>query len=148
MCALLAHDCRRYGAVLHSFCVMEHHVHAVLRAPFDHADAWLLQRIKSNSAKLLMPLLKPAELTRLKEFQTPRRSFWQDSFRGIMVTSEETMWDCVKYIHLNPVRSGHVEAIERYRWSSGWMYEQELWTEEDGVTGGTCLAFPEPLSFK
>lgn len=147
MASLLADDCRHYGAVLHAFCIMEHHVHAVIRGPVDHEVNWLMQRIKSNSAKTLLPLLTSLERSALETKQTSSRSFWQSSYRGIIINSEERRWRCIKYIHLNPVRAGYCETLDAYRWSSAWMYEQGLATEDEGVTLAACEAFPRTIEF-
>ena len=147
MCSLLADDCRRYGAILHAFCVMQHHVHLVVQTPLDKSDKWLMQRIKSNSAKLILPELTPTEATQLVKHARGGRSFWEPSFRGIMITNERARRDCVAYVHLNPVRGGHADTVGGYRWSSGWMYEAGLWTEESGVNDAACEAFPKTLSF-
>jgi hypothetical protein len=62
---LIADDCRHYGAILHAFCVMQHYVRRVLRTPLDHNSSWLLQRMNSNAAKTLHPLLLPEERAQL-----------------------------------------------------------------------------------
>jgi REP element-mobilizing transposase RayT len=143
--SLLADDCLHYGALLHAFCVMEHHIHLMLRTPLDHDAQWFMQRFKSNSAKTLLPLLTAEERDQLTSVSSTTRSFWKASLRGIMVTEEEKYWKCITYIHLNPDRAGFCERIEDYRWSSGWMYEQCLWTEEGGVTEAACREFPRTL---
>ncbi len=82
-----------------------------------------MQRLKSNSAKTLMPLLTPDEASQLQRAQSVTRSFWKASFRGIMIQSEEAFWDCIRYVHLNPVKAELCERIADFRWSSGWMFE-------------------------
>lgn len=134
LCCRLARDIQFYGAKLHAFCVMPHHLHLIVQAPGSNSMSWLMQRFKSNSAKDLLPLLTKAELESMgEEYGVQDRKFWMVSFRGIPLYTEEAFWRSVTYVHLNPVRGGLCERIEDYRWSSGGMFEDCLWSSEEGI---------------
>lgn len=134
MAVLLVADCRRYGAKLHAL-VMPHHIHLLVRTPADRTLPQLMQRIKSNSAKLIAPQL-PARVA--VDFEDQRglngRSFWQKSFRSVTVYSEAVFWQKVEYIHRNPVRRAMVTEPEDYPWSSARDFGSGPWDEIQGLS--------------
>lgn len=94
-----------------------------------------MQRLKSNSAKALLPELLESEITQMgDEFGKDGRIFWKISFRGLPVRDERMFWSVARYIHLNPVRDGLCSSTLDYPWSSAGMYEDCLWTEELGIS--------------
>lgn len=131
--ARVADDCRYFGAVLHAYCIMDHHLHVILRAPDAMTMSKFMQSLKARAAKELLPRLTPYVRARLKEVEKDGRSLWMRSFRGIPVRSETVFWKCITYVHLNPVRAGLCEGTVDYPWSSARMFEECHWTEEEGV---------------
>ena len=131
---IIASDCRYYGAILHSFAIMPHHLHMLLRAPETNDMSWFMQRFKSNSAKELGPLLTALEIDQMgDEYGLAGRKFWKISFRGIPIRDERMFWSVCRYIHFNPVREGLVPHTVDYRWSSAQMFESCLWHDEHGI---------------
>ena len=132
MAASLIDHCRFYGAELPVFVVMTHHIHFIARIPKGKTPGWLAQRIKSNSAKRILPKLD-AE-TRAK-FDQQRglnnRSFWRDRYRGYV--AGEAFWQKVNYIHNNPAVAGLCASPEEYYWSSARLFVRGRWTEESGL---------------
>src|SRR5688572_16848997 len=59
---LLVRDARKYGAVLHAYVVMPHHLHFLTTCPEDKSIGWLVQRIKSNLAAEALSNLLPQEI--------------------------------------------------------------------------------------
>lgn len=51
-CLSLLRDAQRYEANIHAFVVMTHHVHLLVTCPEGKTISWLVQRFKSNLAKL------------------------------------------------------------------------------------------------
>jgi putative transposase len=134
MVARILSDHAYYGATLHAFVVMSNHIHLLTRLPADHDVSWFVQRLKSNSAKEMLPLLTPTQVDALSLQSGPgRRSLWQASFRSVTVEDEAMFWQKVTYIHQNPVRAGLVDHAEGYAWSSAARYEADGWSEEEGV---------------
>lgn len=107
MAARIASDHLYYGARLFGFVVMSNHIHLLTGLPKDKDVAWFTQRLKTNSAKELRPLLNASELAgfALQE-GLDGRQFWQRSFRSVGVSGEETFNQKLEYMHLNPVRAG------------------------------------------
>jgi REP element-mobilizing transposase RayT len=58
----LVEDSLHYGAILHAFVVMPHHVHFFTGLAGGRTIGWLVQRIKSNGAKAILPMLTEREL--------------------------------------------------------------------------------------
>ena len=134
--AKLTDDVLFYGATIHAFCVMPHHLHVVARAPETKTMSWFMQRFKSNSAKVLLPHLLPSELRAMApERGNQGHQMWKVSFRGIPIRTERVFWSTIRYVHLNPVRWGMVSRPEEYAWSSAMLFESCKWREEDGVNG-------------
>ncbi|NUL83339.1 MAG: transposase [Armatimonadetes bacterium] len=48
-------DCAHYGAILHAFVIMAHHLHMLLQVPEGKTVSWFVQRFKTNSANDLLP---------------------------------------------------------------------------------------------
>ena len=133
MAASLLDDCRKTSTIVHAFVVMPHHIHFLgFLTTCDSSN--LVQRIKSNSAKRILPLL-PQRLQRGFDQQRGlnRRTFWKDGFRGPVVTSAAGFQQRIRYTHFNPVKANLCEAPSEYRWSSAWAYEAGLWSEESGL---------------
>ena len=147
MARSLLSDCLYYGATLHAYVVMPHHVHFVATLPEDRDDSWFVQRIKTNSAKALMPLLLDEERAGFAEQEGLNlRSFWMRSFRGLPLLSEGIFHQKVYYTHQNPVRAGYAETFEAYPWSSAAVYGERL-TEREAFrcVAEDCLARPPVL---
>lgn len=127
-------DCRHYKSPLHAFVVMTHHMHLLLVCPPEKSVSWLMQRIKSNLAKLALPRLNQDDVQMLsKQTGLNQRTFWKSGFRGLEVSSPEAFYQKVRYIHLNPVRAELETEADNYRWSSRRFWNQELWDPDIGL---------------
>ena len=141
MAASLIDDLRHYDAPLHAFVIMPHHIHFLAEVPSDRTIGWLMNRIKSNSARRIRPRLSSETIAEFEQqVGLNGRSFWQRSFRSFVIDSDVAFWQKVVYIHDNPVRAGMVESALEFRWSSARMFEDGLWRE----FGGLALA-PSPF---
>lgn len=50
-----------------------------------------------------------------------RGPLWADRFKSTILEGRQALWNCAKYVELNPVRAGLVEDPATYRFSSwGW----------------------------
>lgn len=130
---ILVDDCRFFGAVLHAYCIMDHHLHLVLRAPLEASISKFMQGFKARTAKTILPILDGDARRQLHDCERDGRSLWMRSFRGIPIRSEAVRVACVRYVHLNPVRAGLCEREIDYPWSSAWRYQEGLWNEDEGL---------------
>jgi putative transposase len=129
---LLAHS--RYGAALHAFVVMPEHLHFVTGLPAEMDVSTFVQRFKSLSARHLRPMLPPdIEAAFGAQRGLGSRTFWQRSFRSVVLEGDAFVRQKAEYIHTNPVRRGLCEVPEQYPWSSARMHEAGLYTSERGL---------------
>lgn len=47
---------------------------------------------------------------------------WQGRFKSNVIDDEQYIYECITYIHNNPVRAGIVNNVEDYPWSSYHFY--------------------------
>ena len=113
---------------------MGHHIHLLVVPPEKMTMSVLMDRMKSNAGKRLVPHLSETLRAKLA-LQTGlnKRTIWMRSFRGLPVSSTKVFNQKVNYIHMNPVRASLCEAPEHYRWSSCWMYAQEKFDWDQGI---------------
>lgn len=95
----------RYGALIHSYCLMDNHYHLLMETPVGNLSQ-IMQHINGGYAAYF----------NVKH----RRSghLFQGRYRAILVDVDEYAQQLSRYIHLNPVRAGIVDRPERYPWSS------------------------------
>ena len=130
----ICEDCIHYKAILHAFVIMPHHFHAIITAPEEKTLSWLMQRIKSNTAKDFMAKLLRHESS-LLDSQTglDERVFWMRSFRSFAICDDKVSREKTDYIHLNPVRAEMVIHPREYRWSSFEIFEKGLYCPKSGI---------------
>ena len=134
MAGSLLEDLRYYGAELWAFVVMGHHIHLLATPREDMTASTLMERIKGNSARRIIPELSDHLLEQLSiQRGLNKRSMWKVSFRSIAMTGSRMFAQKANYIHMNPVRAGLCARPEDYRWSSCWMYHQERFDWDRGI---------------
>ena len=115
----------RYGAVMHSYCLMNNHYHLLLETP------------KGNLSQI-MRHINGAYTT---YFNVKRKRFghlFQGRYKSILVDADEYAKELSRYIHLNPVRAGIVSRPEEYEWSSYRDYigkSKSAWLKTDFILG-------------
>lgn len=115
----------RYGAVIHTYCLMNNHYHLLLETP------------KGNLSQV-MRHLNGAYTT---YFNVKRKRFghlFQGRYKAILVDADEYAKELSRYIHLNPVRAGIVSRPEEYEWSSYRGYigkSKSAWLTTDFILG-------------
>jgi len=134
MSASLLDDVRHYGAILHAFVVMGHHIHFLAYPPEEKTVSWFIDRIKSNGARRVIPFVTERAKRDLQEQSgLNERVFWKVGFRSLPIARRETFYQKAKYVHRNPVRGGICEEASAYRWSSAQLFDQGLWNSEEGI---------------
>ena len=95
----------RYGLEVWSYCLMTNHVHLLVVSKQGDSLAGAIGRTHGRYA----------------QWQNRRYGWsghlWANRFYSTPL-DEEHLWTAVKYVELNPVRSGLVERAEEYEWSS------------------------------
>lgn len=130
----LCSDCLHYGAILHAFAIMPHHVHLLASAPSQQTISWFIQRFKTNSAKIVKPRLNEFELSQLEQQKgLSERQIWKRSFRSFSIANEIDFFQKIDYIHNNPLKDGLVEKQSDYFWSSSRYFEEGNYNPETGL---------------
>ena len=107
---LLKEHSRQFGVAIHSYVLMDNHVH-ILATP-GTADA--------------MPGMMQAVGRRYVRYFNNRHhrtgTLWDGRYKSTLVQSESYLLTCMAYLDLNPVRAGMVALPADYAWSSHGHY--------------------------
>ena len=123
---LLLHEgtCR-FGYRVHAFCLMTNHIHLALQA----GDIPLSCGMQNLSFRY----------TRWINWQEKRTGhLFQGRYKAVVVDGDSYLQELVRYIHLNPVRTGMVKDPEEYPWSGHRAYlgkEFLPWLTTDWIIG-------------
>ena len=124
-CLLLQEGTYRYGYRVHAFCLMTNHVHLALQA----GDIPLSRGMQNLSFR---------HTRRINWREKRTGHLFQGRYKAVLVDAGSYLLELVRYIHLNPVRSGMVANPEDYPWSGHRAYlGKELlpWLTTDWVLG-------------
>ena len=111
---------RKFRVAIHAWVFMTNHVHLLLTAETENGVSRLMQTLGRSYVRYFN--------------HTYRRSgtLWEGRFKSCVVEAESYLLTCQRYIELNPVRAGMVEAPGQYAWSSfsanGLGKKVKLWT--------------------
>lgn len=106
---LLQEGTVRFGYRVHAFCLMTNHIHLALQC----GDLPLQRGMQNLSFRY----------TRWINWQTKRTGhLFQGRYKAVLVDSDSYLLELVRYIHLNPVRAGMVQAPGDYQWCSHHAY--------------------------
>lgn len=97
------HYLEKLGIELFAYCLMDNHVHFLLRA-------------KENFQKFMQCIQTVYAAYFNKKYERVGHLF-QDRFKSIPVESNNYILQCVRYIHQNPVKA-NISTIDKYKWSS------------------------------
>lgn len=96
----------RFHCAVHAYCLMTNHVH-LLVTPREAAGCALLMKhlAQRHSKRINAKLVRTGTL-------------WEGRFYSALVTTDDYVLACYRYIELNPLRAGMVQHVAHYRWSS------------------------------
>ena len=116
---LIRENFKEYNVKIYAYCIMSNHFHLLLQAELKDLSAFM--------AKVL------ASYAQYYNYRHKRIGYvFQDRFRSQCVEEESYFWNCVRYIHLNPVKAGICRDMEEYKCSSISEYYQ-VQDEEDRI---------------
>ena len=95
----------RYGAVIHSYCLMNNHYHLLLETP-------------SGNLSQIMQHINGAYTNYFNAKRKRSGHLFQGRYKAILVEADEYALELSRYIHLNPVRASASVVPDEYRWSS------------------------------
>ncbi|MCP3892039.1 MAG: transposase [Desulfobulbaceae bacterium] len=92
---------------IYSYCLMTNHVHLIVN-PGDNPE----------SLSLLMKRVAGRQTRYVNKLEKRSGSLWEGRFKSSIISSQEYLISCSRYIELNPMRAGMVEDPSVYQWSS------------------------------
>ncbi len=97
----------RLGCRIYSYCLMTNHVHLVVDPGEDIA-----------SLGLLMKRVSARQTRRVNQLERRTGSLWDGRYKSSPIETDRYLLACCRYVELNPVRAGMVDAPGNYKWSS------------------------------
>jgi len=119
----LAEYAAKYQVCIHAWVFMTNHVHLLVTPKTPDGVSKLMQTLGRHYVRYFN--------------YTYRRTgtLWEGRFKSCVVSVEEYFLQCQRYIEMNPVRAGMVEAPSEYAWSSfrsnGLGQATRLWTPHE-----------------
>jgi len=98
---------KQFGCKVYAYCLMTNHVHLIVN-PGKNPE----------SLSLLMKRLAGRQTRHVNTVKKRSGSLWEGRFKSSIISSKEYLLACCRYIELNPLRAGLVDALEDYHWSS------------------------------
>jgi REP-associated tyrosine transposase len=123
LCLLMQEGVERFGHQIHAFCFMSNHIHLAIEVS-EASISRIIQHLAFRYTRYI------------NRSQKRIGHLFQGRFKSILVQGDLYMKELVRYIHLNPVRSGMVALPDKYVWSSHNAYMQEAaftWLEQSRV---------------
>jgi len=117
---------KRYGAIIHAYCLMSNHYHLLLETP-------------EGNLSQIMRHLNGAYTTYFNGKRKRSGHLFQGRYKAILVEADEYAAELSRYIHLNPVRAGMATGPDQYPWSSYRSYTGDDstpdWLKRDFILG-------------
>ena len=97
---------QRTGCQIHAYVFMTNHVHLLMSQPRAGSIGKAMQSASGRYVRIFN--------RRLGRTGT----LWEGRYRATVISSDEYLFTCCRYIEENPVRAGIVTDPAAYRWSS------------------------------
>jgi len=98
---------RTFDVAVHAYCLMTNHVHLVLTPGEDTLGVGRLMR-----------RLAGRHTRRINRLQRRRGTLWEGRYKASPIQTDRYLLACTRYVDMNPVRAGIVNAPQDYPWSS------------------------------
>lgn len=103
----LIHFKNEFNCKIYAYCLMTNHIHLVV----DPGE-------KTESLSMLMKRVAGRQTRYVNKFKKRSGSLWEGRFKSSIISSQEYLAACCRYIELNPLRAAMVTDPADYRWSS------------------------------
>lgn len=97
---------RKYGVQLYAYVLMTNHVHLLVEPERDGALGSFMQSVGRRYVRYF------------NDAHRRTGTLWEGRFKSAVVSRDDYLIRCSRYIELNPVRAGMVDHPRDYRWSS------------------------------
>jgi putative transposase len=102
----LAGASEKHGVDVHAYVLMRNHIH-ILATP-----------VRADGVGKMMQAVGSGYVRSFNAQYQRTGTLWDGRYFGSVVGSDAYLWNCHRYIEMNPVRAGIVDRPEDYRWSS------------------------------
>ena len=102
----LEEGAKRYHCQVHAYVLMTNHVHILATSQQKDSVARMMQYV----GRRYVPYVNHTYGT--------SGSIWEGRYKASLVSDEQYLLTCMRYIELNPVRANMVKSPAHYRWSS------------------------------
>jgi putative transposase len=103
---ILTDRSQQFGVAVHAYVLMNNHVHLLVTAECVGATSRMMQISGATYAR------------HFNDRHGRTGTLWEGRFHSCPIDSGSYLWNCHRYIELNPVRAGIVATPDAYRWSS------------------------------
>ena len=104
---------KKYDVEIYAYCIMSNHAHLIIKA-----------ELQVLSLFMAVVLAEYANYYNYKHYRNGH--VFQNRFISECIETDAYYWNCMRYIHLNPVKAGMVRRPERYKYSSMAEYMLEM----------------------
>ncbi len=123
---LLGREVEQQGWRCYAYCLMDNHYHLVIETPEANLVAGMRR-------------LNGAYTQGFNRRHRRVGHLFQGRYKSIVVERDAYLKELCRYVVLNPVRAGLVEAVHQWRWSSytetaraihrpAWLHVEEVWS--------------------
>jgi putative transposase len=103
----LIHYKKEFDCKVYAYCFMSNHVHFVID-PGENPE----------SISLIMKRVAGRQTRYVNKIKKRTGSLWEGRFKSSVVSTQEYLLACCRYIELNPLRAAMLNDPSEYRWSS------------------------------
>ncbi len=103
---LLYESAARHRCELHAYVLMTNHVHLLVTPRVPDGISWMMQAVGRRYVQ------------QVNAVYGRTGTLWEGRYKATVVSSEDYVLRCYRYIELNPVRAGMVAEPKDYPWSS------------------------------
>jgi len=114
----LKEGAERYGCAIHAYVLMTNHIHLLVTPGSSEAISRMLQYLGRRYVMYI------------NDTHGRSGSLWEGRHKGSVISEEDYLLACHRYIELNPVRAGMVRRPGEYPWSS---YQANAVGEENSL---------------
>lgn len=95
-----------YECLVHAYVLMTNHIHLLLTPMTEKSVSLMMQAIGRKYVRYINGAYQRSG------------TLWEGRYKSALVETEQYLLTCSRYIELNPVRAGMVDAPGQYKWSS------------------------------
>ncbi len=106
-CENLVHLKQEFGCKIYAYCLMTNHVHLIVDPGAN-----------PESLSKLMKGVAGRQTRYVNKLEKRSGSIWEGRFKSSIISTEDYLPACCRYIELNPLRAGIVTNPASYKWSS------------------------------